>query len=72
MVVELDMEQTTNTNLALFFEAMEWFNTTYYHIFVDEHPFLPSVENNKVQSKANLITRPLIVVNLIPPSGDVK
>ena len=48
MVVELDMEHTNNTNLALFFEVVEWFNTTYCHIFVNEHPFLPSVENNKV------------------------
>ena len=33
MVVELNMEQTNNTNLALFFEVVEWFNTTYCHIF---------------------------------------
>ena len=28
MVEELDMEQTTNTNFALFCEMLEWFNTT--------------------------------------------
>ena len=45
MVEELDMEQTNNANFALFCEMLEWFNTTYCYIFVNEHPFLLSVQN---------------------------
>ena len=45
MVEEIDMEQTNNTNLALLCEVVEWFNTTYCYIFVNEHLFLPSVQN---------------------------
>ena len=45
LVEELDLEQTTNTNFALFCEMLEWFNTTCFYIFVNEHPFLLSVQN---------------------------
>ena len=45
LVEELDMEQTNNTNFALFYEVVEWFNTTCCYIFVNEHPFLLSVQN---------------------------
>ena len=45
LVEELDMEQTNNTNFALFCEVVEWFNTTCCYIFVNEHPFLLSVQN---------------------------
>ena len=30
MVEELDMEPTNNTNLALFFEMVEWLNKAYH------------------------------------------
>ena len=45
LVEELDLEQTTNTNFALFCEMLEWFNTTCCYIFVNEHPVLLSVQN---------------------------
>ena len=70
MVEELDMEQTNNTNLALICEMVEWFNTTYCYIFVNELRKLLA-QNNKVWSEISLITRPLFV-NLIPPSGYVR
>ena len=47
MVEELDMEQTNNTNLALICEMVEWFNTTYCYIFVNELRKILA-QNNKV------------------------
>ena len=61
MVEELDMEQTTNTNFALFCEMLEWFNTTYCYIFVNEHPFLTSMPNTSSKFL------PKSVYLLIPP-----
>ena len=47
MVEELDMEQTNNTNLALTSEMVEWFNTTYCYIFVNELRKILAQNNNK-------------------------